>query len=363
MNGKSLYVHIPFCRKKCPYCHFYVVKYTKDRIADFTNLIIKEIKSKSFHDPLKSIYFGGGTPYLLGPSNIKRILAICPPAPEITLEANPEDVTLETMKAFKDAGINRVSIGIQSFDDDLLKLLGRNHSGEKAKQAVLDTYEAGIENITIDLMYDVPSQTREVFKESLEICKTLPISHLSLYNLTIEPFTPFKKKEKSLEILRPSSLDSTLMLEDAINTLKEMGLLRYEISAFAKPGKESTHNTGYWKGIPFHGVGPSAFSYIDGARFQNVCNIKKYKELVENGSDPKDFYEKLPKDAGKRELLMTGVRMLEGIKKQDFADVLPAMQSTISNLIEEDFLKETKERLLLTEKGLLFFDDVAAELI
>ena len=128
-----------------------------------------------------------------------------------------------------------------------------------------------------------PAKQEKFLKQTLEITKQMPITHLSLYNLTIEPFTPFHKKEKSLEILRPSSEDSTKMLSDAIKALREMGLERYEISAFAIPGQESSHNTGYWEGIPFHGVGPSAFSYIDGARFQNVCNMKKYEEKVFKG--------------------------------------------------------------------------------
>ena len=178
MLGKSLYIHIPFCRKKCPYCHFYVVKFGSSRVDDFTELLIKEIKSKKWKSPLNSIYFGGGTPYLLGAKNIKRILDVTGTSNEITLEANPEDITYQEMKDYADAGINRVSIGVQSFDDTLLSLLGRNHSGEKAKQAVFDTFNAGIKNITIDLMYDVPTQTRDVFRSSLEVCKSLPISHL-----------------------------------------------------------------------------------------------------------------------------------------------------------------------------------------
>lgn len=363
MLGKSLYIHIPFCRKKCPYCHFYVVKYTNQRTAAFTDQLIKEIQSKKYISPLNSIYFGGGTPYLLGPENIKRILDAAGSAKEITLEANPEDITFDVMKRYAAAGINRVSIGVQSFDDTMLNFLGRNHSGSKAKQAVIDSFNAGIKNITIDLMYDIPSQTRDMFQQSLDVCKTLPISHLSLYNLTIEPFTPFHKKQKALEILRPTSKDSTLMLKDAVGTLKEMGLARYEISAFAKPGFESIHNTGYWKGIPFHGIGPSAFSYINGARFQNVCNLGKYKEKVDAGIDPKDFYEKLDSDASERELLMTGIRMLKGIEKERFKKTLTSLKPTIHSLMQTDYLKENIDRLFLTEKGLLFYDDVACELI
>ena len=361
--GKSLYIHIPFCRKKCPYCHFFVVKYNEDRMDSFTNLLIKEIQSKTFESPLHSIYFGGGTPYLLGPENIAKILAVTGLAKEITLEANLENVDFETMKEYCLAGINRVSIGVQSFDDDILKVLGRNHSGEKAQKAVEDTFKAGIKNITIDLMYDIPTQTRKQFQESLDVCKTLPISHLSLYNLTIEPFTPFKKKEKALEILRPTSKDSTLMLQDAVSTLKKMGLNRYEISAFAKEGMESIHNTGYWKGTPFHGVGPSAFSYIDGARFQNFCNMKKYAEKVEAYLSPVDFYEKLDAKAAQRELLMVGIRMLVGVEKERFKETLEELKETINRLIDEDYLMETKKHLFLTEKGLLFYDDVASELV
>jgi oxygen-independent coproporphyrinogen-3 oxidase len=363
MKGKSLYIHVPFCRKKCPYCHFFVIGYKADKMDAFTDLLIKEILSKDFEKPMRSIYFGGGTPYLLGAKNIKRILEITGDAAEVTLEANPEDVTYKTMTEYHAAGINRVSIGVQSFDDDLLKLLGRNHSGEKAAQAVKNTYKAGIKNITIDLMYDVPTQTREVFKESLDQCKLLPITHLSLYNLTIEPYTPFHKKQKSLEILRPTSEDSTLMLQDAVETLKEIGLDRYEISAFSKEGKESTHNTGYWKGTPFHGVGPSAFSYIDGARFQNVCNMKIYAERVNAGENPKDFHEKLDPKAAQRELLMTGIRMLKGIDKKHFKETLIEKKDTIQKLIHDGYLTETEERLALSEKGLLFYDDVAMELI
>ncbi len=329
----------------------------------FTNLLIKEIQSKTFESPLDSIYFGGGTPYLLGPENIAKILAVTGSAKEISLEANPEDVDFETMKKFYLAGINRVSIGVQSFDDNILKTLGRNHSGDKAKKAVEDTFSAGIQNITIDLMYDIPTQTRKQFQESLDLCKNLPISHLSLYNLTIEPFTPFKKKEKALEILRPTSKDSTLMLQDAVSTLKKMGLNRYEISAFAKEGLESIHNTGYWKGTPFHGVGPSAFSYIDGARFQNVCNMKKYAEKVEACIDPVDFYEKLEPKAAQRELLMVGIRMLRGIEKDHFKESLEDLKDSIQTLIEDGYLIETKKFLSLSEKGLLFYDDVASELI
>ena len=362
-RGKSLYIHIPFCRKKCPYCHFFVVKYNENKMDAFADLLIKEIKMKAFDTPLQSIYFGGGTPYLLEPHNIAKILAVTGGAKEITLEANPEDVDFATMREFKAAGINRVSIGVQSFDQAILKTLGRNHSGEKAFKAVEDTFRAGIENITIDLMYDIPTQTRKQFQESLDLCTKLPISHLSLYNLTIEPFTPFKKKEKALEILRPSSKDSTLMLKDAVDVLDRIGLHRYEISAFAKDGMESIHNTTYWKGTPFHGVGPSAFSYIDGARFQNVCNMKKYAEKVEADINPVDFYEKLDVNASNRELLMVGIRMLAGVEKERFKETIKELKETIHNLIDDGYIKETTTTLALTEKGLLFYDDVATELV
>src|SRR5579864_9300472 len=246
----SLYFHIPFCRRKCPYCHFYVVPHeTKAANALLESLRLEWDQNKHLIQGknIISVYFGGGTPFLIGPEAITEILSwIQPSNAEITLEANPEDVTLPAMQAFAKAGINRVSLGVQSLDNPLLIVLGRHHSAQQAISAIQATNEAGISNITIDLMYEIPQQTLTSWKNTLAQLETLPITHLSLYNLTIEPQTVFYKKRAQLTPLLPSSEESLTMLNLAVASLEKMGLKRYEISAFAKKDFIARHNTGYW---------------------------------------------------------------------------------------------------------------------
>jgi len=303
-----------------------------------------------------SLYFGGGTPTLFM-EGIEAILEKCHPDCEITVETNPEDVTPELMSRLKGLGVNRVSIGVQSLDDALLKHLGRTHTANEAMQAVITTREAGIENITIDLMYDIPYQTLRCWKETVEHACTLPITHLSLYNLVFEPHTVFHKKREALGPSLPSSEMSVEMLNFACHYFEKMGLKRYEISAFGRP---SIHNSGYWTGREFLGFGPSAFSYMEGKRFRNTCHLKKYCAMVEEGKVPVDFEEKLEILASLHERLAIGLRLVEGIEMED----LPSSTEKIVKEIEEEgFLIYEKPRLTLTEKGRLFYDTVAEKII
>jgi len=308
-----------------------------------------------------SVYFGGGTPFLIGPEAIAEIIAwIKPPShAEITLEANPEDVTLEAMQAFAKAGINRVSLGVQSLDNPLLKVLGRHHSAQQAAAAVLATFEAGISNITIDLMYEIPQQTLPSWKNTLAQLTALPITHLSLYNLTIEPQTVFYKKRSELTPLLPSSEESLLMLNTAVLSLEQMGLKRYEISAFAKEGFIARHNTGYWLGRPFLGFGPSAFSYFEGKRYRNFCDLKKYSAALLAGRSPIDFTEQLSPLASLHERLAVQLRMLEGVDIKDF----PVDSALYRKLHDKGWIHFDQEKARLTEQGLLFYDSVAEEII
>lgn len=296
----------------------------------------------------------------MGPEAIGEILSwINPSDAEITLEANPEDVTLEAMQAFARSGINRVSLGVQSLDNPLLKLLGRHHSSQQASAAVLATYEAGISNITIDLMYEIPQQTLQSWKNTLKQLETLPITHLSLYNLTIEPQTVFYKKRSQLTPLLPSSEDSLLMLNIAVSSLEQMGLKRYEISAFAKEGFASRHNTGYWLGRPFLGFGPAAFSYFQGKRYRNFCDLKKYSAALLAGSSPIDFSEELSPLASLHERLAVQLRMLDGVNLPDF----PVDEAIFRKLQDKGWLHLAHNKARLTEQGLLFYDSVAEEII
>jgi oxygen-independent coproporphyrinogen III oxidase len=360
----SLYFHLPFCRRKCPYCHFFVIPHDEKSQQVLMKSLFQEWemhRHRCDHRRIVSVYFGGGTPFLMGPSNLRHILSWInpPPGSEVTLEANPEDVTLEAMQQFRDAGINRVSLGVQSLDNTLLKTLGRHHTAEEAISAIHATYKAGITNISIDLMYDIPSQTLTSWKETLSSLSSLPLTHLSLYNLTIEPHTVFYKKRSLLTPLLPSSDDSLEMLQTAVHQLEALGLNRYEISAFARPGFKAVHNTGYWTGRPFLGFGPSAFSYWEQERYRNVCDLKKYATALETGLSPVDFKERLSPEASLHERLAVQLRLVEGVDMREFI-VGPAVYT---NLVDKGWLEVDGTRARLTSQGLLFYDSVAEEIV
>ena len=359
----SLYFHVPFCTRKCDYCHFFVLP-DQER---FKKIYLAALRREwQLRFPLlpsttpASIYFGGGTPALLNPSAFQEILSLISPSSdcEITLEANPENVTLDTMRSFHTCGINRISLGVQALNDPLLTTLTRTHGARRAIDAVEETARAGFDNISIDLMYDLPGQTLYQWRQTLQQAIQLPISHLSLYNLTIEPHTAFYKRRTTFQ--QPPPDTSLAMLNEAVEVLGAAGLHRYEISAFARNNCTSRHNTGYWTGRPFLGLGPSAFSYWEGSRFRNVAHLNKYAKAVEAGQDPADFHETLPFDEQLKEHLAIGLRLLKGVPMQDWPD--PIAQK-LTHLIQEGFLEQTPTSLRLTSRGLLFHDTVAEEIM
>lgn len=320
-----------------------------------------------------SIYFGGGTPFLLGADSIglliervKRDLP-CVKDLEITLEANPENVTYAHMQAFQAAGINRVSIGIQTFEEALLKRLGRLHSIRQSEDAVYATYEAGIQNISVDLMYDLPGQTNQGWQWTLERAAQLPITHLSLYNLTIEPHTVFFKYRQDIEKQQPDAESSLKMYQEACIILESAGLKAYEISAFERGGHPSRHNTGYWLGREFLGFGPSAFSYWDKSRFRNVAHLGKYVQRLEAGESPIDFSEQLDQDAQRRELLVIALRMRQGVCLDEFQKKYGLLEKGsidgIHTLCQEGLLIQEGSLLKLSPRGILFYDTVASDLV
>lgn len=323
---------------------------------------------------LISIYFGGGTPALFGAKPLAKLLdmvrSLIPCDTnhiEITLEANPENITKQLMSDYAAAGVNRISIGIQSLDNDLLTRLGRTHNANKAIDAVIATYDAGIDNISIDLMYDIPGQTLNSWQNTLHHVSALPITHLSLYNLTIEPHTVFFKYQESLRKLLPDAESSAEMYRIAIDQMNDNGLLQYEISAFAKRDLYSRHNVGYWTGRPFLGFGPSAFSYWEGRRFRNVANLSRYLKALQEDRSPIDFEEKLEPEKHQRELLAIALRLLRGVDIAEFQNehgfLSKGLMDTLEKLEKEDFLIKKNGVLILSAKGLLFYDSVAVEII
>lgn len=358
----SAYFHIPFCKKKCPYCHFYVLKNQTDLQALLFDSLALEWQQKSalFKDtPLASIYFGGGTPSLFKEAYFEQILSWFSSCKEITIEANPDEVDEKKLSAFFKAGINRISFGVQSLDDTSLQTLGREHNAKKAKQAILLAHKVGFENISIDLMYDLPHQTVTSFKATLEELETLPIQHVSLYNLTLEPNTPFFRKK----VPQPHPDLSYQLHCLALDKLESLGLKRYEISAFAKEGKQSIHNLGYWQFRPFLGFGPSAFSYFEGRRFRNIANLRTYAKDLAEGKSPVDFEETLSFPQKEKEELLIRLRVLEGISEKEMPILPEETLKQIEALKLDGFLQKQKGRLSLTKKGTLFYDQIATTLI
>ena len=376
-HSVSLYFHIPFCTQKCAYCHFYVIP-DKD---PFKIQLMEGFKAEWQQwlpalqgKQVATIYFGGGTPALIGAPAIAEILswikAALPfdsPNPEITIEANPENITREMMAAYAVAGINRVSIGVQTLDDKILTVLERIHNAQSAIDAIHLTADAGIKNISIDLMYDLPGQTLGIWQETLETARQLPITHLSLYNLTIEPHTGFFKHQEKIRKQLPNPEASLEMYEMAVSMLDEQGLKQYEISAFAKNQCVSRHNVGYWTGRPFLGFGPSAFSYWEGKRFRNVANLSKYCKALAQGRSPVDFSEELDPDAHRREMLAIQLRLKAGVDLAEFQVRYGKLEKitldTLKYLEGQGLLQESGGTVCLTKRGILFYDSVATELI
>lgn len=339
---------------------------------EFVKTLLLEWKLKKHllvNKTIKSIYFGGGTPALLAPHFFEQILNLIEfdPSIEITLEANPENLTLELLQGFKKAGINRLSIGAQSFDDDLLKLLSRTHDSKATIQALAWAKTAGFDNITIDLMYDLPTQTESVWIKTLQTAIQQPITHLSLYNLTIEPETVFFKKRKALTPKLPSPDSSLSMYNAALEILPQGNLLPYEISAFAKPGRHSQHNVGYWTAREFLGFGPSAYSYWNKNRFRNVPHFGKYQKALLACIDPKEESDALSDEERKRELLAVEIRLRRGVDLDSFQQrhgkLPPLIFKELDQLIAKGWVERSSNQVRLTSQGVLFYDSVAVELI
>ncbi len=362
----SLYYHIPFCAKKCPYCHFFVLPNKKAFHESLLFSLKKEWalrKELCKNKRLETLYFGGGTPYLFGTENFSKLLEDLPldHCSEISLELNPEQLDLESLRTYRSMGINRVSIGVQSFSPRLLKKIGRGHSAQQAVEAVFLAQKAGFSDISIDLIYELPTQSLEEWRASVEEAIKLPISHLSLYNLQIEKPSLYYKQREQIQKEMPEEDLSLAMHNYAIESFAKAGFERYEISAFARSKAYSKHNLGYWQGRPFLGLGPSAFSYWDGARFSNFSHFGKYQRKLENNELPLDFFEKLEGEKSERERLAIALRVLEGV---NFSETkYPAVLEDLKNLSKQGLLLHDKDSFSLSEKGLLFYDRLASELI
>jgi oxygen-independent coproporphyrinogen-3 oxidase len=376
----SLYIHIPYCVSKCPYCDFNSHVVPKIPEGEYTDALLKEMNFYASLDQwrgrsLKSVFFGGGTPSTFSPSSIGKILenaeSLFPFVKdiEITLEANPGTVDSKNFSGYRSCGVNRISVGAQSFQPRLLRFLGRLHSADETREALRIVHRAGFENFNLDLIYASPSQSMADLKADLSEALSFHPPHLSAYNLTIEEGTPFHREYQAGRI-RPLPEEEEISMAELIEaTLSREGLERYEISNYARPGYHSRHNVNYWQGGDYLGIGAGAHSYIRlrdngafGHRWHNEKNPGHYMEKVEGegravvGEEETD----LRKAAG--EFMFLGLRMIRGISVDEFLCRFGKNPNEfftqIDDWVEEGLMEETEERLRLTCRGLLVANSI-----
>jgi oxygen-independent coproporphyrinogen-3 oxidase len=360
MSG--IYIHIPFCKQACYYCdfHFSTSLKHKDKLIQS---IIKEIdikKDEWKNTRFETIYFGGGTPSLVEIEDIEKILnklykVFSIEATEITLEGNPDDLSLKKLKAYKNLGINRLSVGIQSFFDEDLKKLNRSHNAKQAKKVLENIQIAGFDNFTLDLIYGIPGLTDEKWYKNIQTSLDFGSPHISAYALTVEEKTALFHLIKKKKIPPVSEEQSARQFEILRDQLQKNGFIHYEISNFARPGYYSKHNSLYWKNIPYLGLGPSAHSYTGNKRAWNVANNAIYIKKIENGN----FYETEELTAKDRynEKIMTGLRTIYGINTNELSVneknfLFKTAQSYIkqgSLIYNPPFLKANPEKLFIIE--------------
>ncbi len=377
MDDYGIYIHIPFCASKCFYCDFFSRKINDKNIIDaYVKAICKEIElRKDYLDSkkIKTIYFGGGTPSQLPVNQIINTQECIKKnfdtsqLHEVTLEANPEDLTSRYLSDLKEfTKINRLSIGIQSFDDEELKKMNRRHSAVEALNSIKNARKAGFDNLTIDLIYGLPDSNLEKFKKNLEILFSLDLPHFSAYHLTIEENTVFgvwKRQGKIKEIDEQTSWQLFSLLRQEA---QKKGYLHYEISNFAKPGNFAIHNTMYWKGGKYLGLGASAHSYNGISRQWNIANIRKYIESINKGIIPAENEILTPKDKF-NEYLLTRLRTMWGVNPEELSSLFPQyfqkIKKTIDEFIDKKFMEEKDDNIILTEKGLFISDTLISELM
>lgn len=371
----SVYIHIPFCLAKCGYCGFNSRPLVSESEAgDYCLALMKEIANcKLKIVNLNTVYFGGGTPSLLSAAQLAEILEAvrekfgpvgddC----ETTIEVNPGTMDIYKLSDMREAGFNRLSLGMQSFDPDLLKLMGRRHTSEQAITAFRDARQADFRNISLDLIFALPGQSLESWEADLKKALELGPEHISLYSLTYEPETEFTRQKEQGQ-LTPASEDlEEEMYLAAIETMGSAGYLHYEVSNFARKNYRSRHNLNYWMGGDYLGFGAGAHSHLDGKRWSNFKEADKYIAALEKGNSPVEMEEYLTREQRLFEVIFLGLRMLEGIDVEEFKKkwgMAPTkyMPQVWRKLEENYYLEKEGGRVRLNIEGLLLPDTILAD--
>lgn len=364
MKG-SLYIHVPFCLRKCAYCDFYSLPDQLSLKEAYVKTVCEELtlQAASFDmTEVHSIYFGGGTPTLLTGHEVKEILRtvftvyhICPDA-EITMEGNPGTLTEANLTAYLEAGVNRLSLGVQSFDPGELSMLGRIHTPEEAEHAVNSARKAGFKNLNLDLMYGLPGQRADGFERTLRRAVSLTPEHLSCYSLIVEPGTPLAVRIEQNQVPPLPGEETILEMEETMKTLlREQGFHRYEVSNYAREGFESRHNLTYWECEPYLGIGPAAHSCIGNRRFYCPDDLKKW---LQGPSTERYLEEGDNQESDRRfERVMMGFRMTRGVDLARFWEDFGARPErfwpkTLSEMKKMNMVREQDGRLALTETGM-----------
>jgi oxygen-independent coproporphyrinogen-3 oxidase len=391
-NALGLYLHVPFCLRKCAYCSFYseaglppdkgnaYLAAVTTQLCWFSEEIIRsptkegEYEIRPSSTALTSIFFGGGTPTMLPPTALSSLLATClhsfPCAEEteISLEVNPATVDGSGLTLLRQAGFNRLSIGVQSLQDGELRRLGRPYAAAEAAQTAQLARQSGFVNINLDLMYGLPGQTLTTWQDTLAQALALQPQHLSLYELTIEEGTPFARQQAQDNLPLPDEDTVLRMLEETQRLLRGAGFHRYEISNYARPGCECCHNLNYWQNGEYLGVGPGAVSCLSGIRRSAVAEVREFCRLIESGQSVWEDEECLAPEAAFRETLIMGLRMTNGVSVDELhrrfgINTEAYYGAPLARLIQQGLLELANGQLQLTEQGLLLANTVMAELV
>ena len=373
----GIYLHIPFCFHKCHYCDFYSIAHDveteHEKQVKFVDRLIAEVRDfcedRSGSTPVQptTIFVGGGTPTLLSVDLWERLitefqrLELLDSVREFTVEANPETVSPELMDVLVSGGVNRISVGAQSFDHQLLKTLERHHDPDNVERAIRFAHEAGIDNVNVDLIFAIPGQSMATLESDLESALKLAPDHISYYSLIYEPNTPLTQKKRTGAVVPLDEDIEAAMYERVIDRLGEAGLEQYEVSNWAKSGRRCLHNLMYWKNENWIAFGPFGSSHIDGHRWKNEAHLGHY---VDSNETPTQDHERLDDQGRIGEQLMLGLRLLEGVSLDWVSETVTGTRlDRIEKLIELQLLERTQKHLRLTRKGLFVADSVIGELL
>ncbi|WP_413308661.1 radical SAM family heme chaperone HemW [Bacillus sp. 1P10SD] len=369
---KAAYLHIPFCEHICHYCDFNKVFLKGQPVEDYLKALDQEMKitlAKYPTNQLDTIFVGGGTPTSL---NEQQLSTFCESinknlpksnVVEFTFEANPGDLSIEKLQILKDAGVNRISLGVQTFNEELLKKIGRVHKAKDVYQTIESAKRIGFENISIDLIFSLPSQTVDDFKESLTEAFSLDINHYSAYSLIIEPKTVFYNLLKKGKLPTPGEDIEAKMYEVLMDEMEKHGFHQYEISNFSKPGFESKHNLTYWNNEYYYGFGAGAHSYVNGYRRSNSGPLKKYMDQVNSGSLPVLDDHQVTKAEQMEEEMFLGLRKTEGVSISHFIekfaqDPLQIFKKELTELMSKQWIEVKNDNIYLTKTGRFLGNEV-----